>query len=589
MCGCSLYKLLRSVAAVTPCTKSVIGNSHVNLVSDIPFSRGCLRSTGMEFAWYMPPSIPASHGAGCGGPHLRWWYLFTFAESHLQRRREREGRSEDDSSMHSWSDSGSMSEEVDCSSDEDGSMNSASGTDSWPHEDAREDGYQSGMDSSCDIDEDYGQASFEGASALQDESCTPLFCGSPLSRLEATLLFMNVFRTHKATNACISEMLHLVAKVILPMPNSLPSSETTATTMISRLGLKYHAIDACKNGCALFRNENAELQSCPVCNVSRFKRVGMSKVPHKVLRHFPIIPRLRRMFSTPHLAALMTWHGQNVSRDGKMRGPWDSPQWDHIRHRYMEFESDNRNVHLALCADGLNPFGQKRSTHSLCPVLLLNYNIPPWLTIKNFFIMLALLIPGPEAVTSDTMDVYMTPLIEELRELWYDGILCHDAARWRGESRFTLRAILLWCVHDFPAYAMLAGTTNKGYCACPVCGPNTPSRYSNNLGKVVYGGRHRRWLPADHPFRFDLSVFATEEASDPPPVMTAVEHIRWAYLRAEYARLGGRMGRDGDPTLCSGVKRIPLLYTLPYWKVRAAICRGTCVLRAGENCFNPSH
>lgn len=52
-----------------------------------------------------------------------------------------------------------------------------------------------------------------------------------------------------------------------------------------------------------------------------------------------------------------------------------------------------------------------------------------------------------------------------------------------------------------------------------------------------------------------------------PPTMDAASHIRWAYLRAEYARLGGRLGREGDPTLCSGVKRIPVLYTLPYWKV----------------------
>ena len=503
--------------------------------------------------------MPVEHGAGSGIPILIGGMLYLCAEEPLQGTRERDGGSEEYDSMSSPSDRDSMS-------DEDGSLNNASSRASWSGDDGSDDGAQLGVDSSYDVDAEYGQAGFEGASVLQDESHTPLFCGSSLSRLEATLLFMNVFRTHKATNACINEMLQLLAKVILPMPNSLPSSELIASNMIRRLGLRYHAIDACKNGCILFRNGNADLQTCPECHAPRFKRVGMSKVPHKVLRHFPIIPRLKRMFSTPHLAALMTWHGQNTSRDGKMRGPWDSPQWDHIRERYGEFESDKRNVHLALCADGLNPFGQKRSTHSLCPVLLLNYNIPPWLTIKKFFIMLGLLVPGPEAVTSEHMDVYMSPLIEELRELWTHGVLCYDAARWRGEARFTLRAILLWCVHDFPAYGMLAGTTNKGYCACPVCGPNTHSRYSSNLSKVVYGGRHRRWLPQEHPFRFDVSVFATEEVASAPP-MNADNHIRWAYLRAEYARLGGRMGREGDPTLCSGVKRIPVLYTLPYWKV----------------------
>ena len=434
-------------------------------------------------------------------------------------------------------------------------------------DDGSEDGHSLGMESSSHADEESIQWDFQDSSQLLDESRTPLYCGSNLSRLEATLLFMNVLRTHKVSNACINELLHLLAKVILPKPNALPTSEGNASKLLTSLGLSYKTIDVCKNGCVLFRDRNSEMESCPVCHVSRFRRVGMSKVPHKVLRHFPLIPRLRRMFSTPQLAALMTWHGQNVSNDGKMRGPCDSPQWEHIRVRHSEFESDNRNIHLGLCADGLNPHSQKRSTHSLCPVMLLNYNIPPWLTIKSFFIILALLIPGPEAVTGDRMDVYLTPLIDELRELWTVGVLCYDAARWRGEVRFTLRAILLWCIHDFPQYAMMAGTTNKGYCACPICGPNTHSRYSEHLSKNVYGGRHRRWLPPDHPFRFDISVFATEEVEDAQPVMDAASHIRWAYMRAEYARLGGRIGVEGDPVQCSGVKRIPVFYLLPYWKV----------------------
>lgn len=256
-----------------------------------------------------------------------------------------------------------------------------------------------------------------------------------------------------------------------------------------------------------------------------------------------------------------------MSTDGKMRGPYDSPQWQHVKDNHVEFSSDSRNVHLGLCADSVNPYEQKRSTHSLCPVLLLNYNIPPWLTIKRFFIMLSLLIPGPEAVTAANFDIYLYPLLEELRELWTEGVMCNDASRWRGEYTFTLRAILLWCIHDFPAYAMMAGTSKKGYCACPVCGPGTPSRYSELLSKVVYGGSHRRWLPPNHPFRRDVSVFPNEELEEEPASMDAHSHIRWSFMRAEYARYGGRLAAEGDPMLCSGVKRLPALFSLPYWRV----------------------
>ena len=368
-------------------------------------------------------------------------------------------------------------------------MGATSERESGSDEDYSDGGHSMGMDDSSATDEESEQWRFQDSSPLLDESHIPLFAGSDLSRLEATLLFVNVLRTHKATNACINEILNLLAKVILPKPNSMPTSEGNASNMLTRLGLRYESIDVCKNGCVLFRDRNAEMESCPICNVSRFRRVGMSKVPHKVLRHFPLIPRLRRMFSTPHLAALMTWHGQNVSSDGKMRGPCDSRQWEHIRVSHSEFESDNRNIHLGLCADGLNPHSQKRSTHSLWPVMLLNDNIPPWLTIKSFFIILALLIPGPESVTADRIDVFLTPLIDELRELWTVGVPCYDAARWRGETRFTLKAILMWCIHDFPAYAMLTHNQQR-----LLCMPGLRSEY--RLAVFITSVKKRLWGPA---------------------------------------------------------------------------------------------
>jgi hypothetical protein len=61
------------------------------------------------------------------------------------------------------------------------------------------------------------------------------------------------------------------------------------------------------------------------------------------------------------------------------------------------FGNDARNIHFALAADGVNPFKQTRSTWSMWPVTLLNYNLLPWLCTKFFFVLLALLIPGKES------------------------------------------------------------------------------------------------------------------------------------------------------------------------------------------------
>jgi hypothetical protein len=75
-------------------------------------------------------------------------------------------------------------------------------------------------------------------------------------------------------------------------------------------------------------------------------------------------------------------------------------------------------MRLGLVINGLNPFGEKRSTWSTWPIVLLNYNIPPWLTTKKHFIMLSLIILGPKSITSNNIDIYLEPLVEELKELW---------------------------------------------------------------------------------------------------------------------------------------------------------------------------
>ncbi|GJW41453.1 zinc finger, PHD-type containing protein [Tanacetum coccineum] len=55
---------------------------------------------------------------------------------------------------------------------------------------------------------------------------------------------------------------------------------------------------------------NKDVHFCPVCNTSRWKDSNTpgKKVPKKVLRYFPIIPRLQRLYKSSHTAKEMTWH-----------------------------------------------------------------------------------------------------------------------------------------------------------------------------------------------------------------------------------------------------------------------------------------
>jgi hypothetical protein len=50
-------------------------------------------------------------------------------------------------------------------------------------------------------------------------------------------------------------------------------------------------------------------------------------------------------------------------------------------------------------------------------MIILNYILPPWLTTKKIFLMLALLIPGKNSMNNSNIDIYMVPLLE-FQELW---------------------------------------------------------------------------------------------------------------------------------------------------------------------------
>ena len=403
----------------------------------------------------------------------------------------------------------------------------------------------------------------------------PLYEGNTLSMLCATLLIVNCCKTHGVSNAFMNELFMLLSMSILPVGNCLPKTEYEASKILRRLGLAYNMIHACQNGCCLFRGDLEDAETCPVCEADRYRMCGRSRVPTLILRHFPLIPQLQRMFSSRKLSKLNVWHHFNKSVDGKMRHTADSPQWNFVNTELEPeagndmFGRDPRDIHLGLALDGMNPYSEKRSTQSLTPVIAFNYNLPPWMVTKKYFVMLCLLIPTKVSLTGLNIDVFMQPLVDELQLLWSrTGVLTRDARAYMGMSHFNLRAVLMWTLHDFPAYGLISGLTTKGFKGCPVCGPHTISRRSSILRKNVYCNCHRRYLPEDHYFRAADAAFdgnACHEMQEEP--LNGNQTIRWGYQSEAYIDSGGTEMDDDFPAKEHGVKRVSALYQLPYWRV----------------------
>ncbi|XP_076916834.1 uncharacterized protein LOC143576683 [Bidens hawaiensis] len=137
--------------------------------------------------------------------------------------------------------------------------------------------------------------------------------------------------------------------------------------------------------------------------------------------------------------------------------------------------------------------------------------------MKDSFVKLCLVIPGRKN-PSKNLDVFLTPLIDELKELYEEGIEVYDAYR---KENFTMKAILLWIVSDFPAYAMLSGWRTYGHLACPHCMGDTEAFQLHAGRKTSWFDCHRRFLPRSHPFRRDKNGFRTNKSiptSFGPPV-----------------------------------------------------------------------
>src|ERR1051325_4571069 len=106
----------------------------------------------------------------------------------------------------------------------------------------------------------------------------------------------------------------------------------------------------------------------------------------------------------------------------------------------------------------MNPHGIQSISHSTWPVILMIYNLPPWLCMKRKYMMLSMLIYGPKQPGND-IDVYLKPLIEDLKILWENGVEVYDGYM---KENFNLRAMLFGTINDFPAYGNLSGYSIKG-------------------------------------------------------------------------------------------------------------------------------
>ncbi|KAG8498371.1 hypothetical protein CXB51_007038 [Gossypium anomalum] len=320
----------------------------------------------------------------------------------------------------------------------------------------------------------------------------------------------------------------------------IPQSCQDMKRLIKDLGLGYDKIHSCPNDCMLYWGDQKNQQTCHVCGKSHWMNSNTEDVNTDEggaqLRKKPV-----------KTAESMRWHNDQRTDDGLLRHPADSLAWKSFDSKFPSFASDPRNVRLGLAADGFNPFKIMSTSYSTWPVVLVPYNLPPWICMKQSSFILSMIIPGEKGPGND-IDIYLQPLIEELKQLW-SGVETYDVLK---KENFNLRAALLWTINDFPAYANLSGWSTKGRYARPCYAAQICSKWLYNGKKFSYMG-HRRWLDENHKFRFQRTLFdGTEEYIGAPEqtvgseILFMLKDINFSYGKMNQPPITQIMRRSRD-------------------------------------------
>ncbi|XP_026431231.1 uncharacterized protein LOC113328331 [Papaver somniferum] len=246
---------------------------------------------------------------------------------------------------------------------------------------------------------------------LLENAEKPLYEGCPnFTKLSAIVQLFKLKSKHGASDMFFNELLPLLKDMLPKEGNLMARSTYQAKKILKSMGSGYTKIHACINNCILYWNEYKDEKVCPTCKAPRWKvdRDGKvyENVPAKVLWYFDIIPRFQRLFQSKHTAKDLIWHDTTRNKDGVLRHPADSHAWREIDNNFPEIKGDPRNLRLAVSADGVDVnTGTKH--HS----------------------------------GKRTWDAY-------------------------AQEMFTLRAVVLWTINDYPALGTLCGCRYAGYHGC---------------------------------------------------------------------------------------------------------------------------
>ncbi|RDY06506.1 hypothetical protein CR513_09499, partial [Mucuna pruriens] len=149
---------------------------------------------------------------------------------------------------------------------------------------------------------------------------------------------------------------------------------------------------------------------------------------------------------------------------------------------FLDFDNKPGNLRIGLSTNGMNPYGNLCSKPSSWSILLVIYNLSPWLCMKCKYMILSMMIFGPRKPGNDIDD---------------EGIEVFDKY---NNHNFKIFVVLFCTINDFLAYENLSKYNYKGHKACRICEEGTSYHQLTHGRKTYYLG-HCKFLKASHSYR----------------------------------------------------------------------------------------
>jgi hypothetical protein len=162
------------------------------------------------------------------------------------------------------------------------------------------------------------------------------------------------------------------------------------------------------NCSVIYRGDIKELKACPLCDTPRYAPATPATSPkaRKKVVYMSIKGFIQYLFSSADIVQALCWWSseqRDRHRDSDYSNDvYDSELWQlfasdqqmQARGQHAVFDSSFTGINLAFCGctDGASPFDKK--AHTITPIALACFNLPPWIRHTLAAMHICCIIPG---------------------------------------------------------------------------------------------------------------------------------------------------------------------------------------------------